>query len=118
MDADRRGGADTNDDVGRRLRRQPPGPVCDEPDGFPPRLADAGQRNVGTTKLFTMLGTYIHKYHGSRYYGKAMNITRRLTAAYDAALATNDLLLMPTTPIKATPLPPADAPRELYVSAR
>src|SRR6266571_4118097 len=62
-----------------------------------------------TTKLFTMLGTYIHKYHGSRYYGKAMNITRRLTAAYDAALATNDLLLMPTTPIKATPLPPADA---------
>ena len=68
-----------------------------------------------TTKLFTMFGTYIHKYYGSRYYGKAMNITRRLTAAYDAALATHDLLLMPTTPIKATPLPPADAPRELYV---
>jgi amidase len=68
-----------------------------------------------TTKLFTMFGTYIRKYHGSRYYGKAMNITRRLTAAYDAALANCDLLLMPTTPIKATPLPPADAPRELYV---
>jgi amidase len=68
-----------------------------------------------TTKLFTMLGTYIHKHHGTRYYGKAMNITRRLTAAYDAALATHDLLLMPTTPIKATPLPPTDAPRELYV---
>ena len=47
MDADRRGGSDTDDDVGRRLRRQPTGPVCDEPDGFPPRLADAGQRNVG-----------------------------------------------------------------------
>ena len=45
-----------------------------------------------TTKLFTMLGTYIHKHHGTRYYGKAMNITRRLTAAYDAALATHDLL--------------------------
>ena len=29
-----------------------------------------------TTKLFTLLGTYIHKHHGSRYYGKAMNITR------------------------------------------
>jgi amidase len=68
-----------------------------------------------TSKLFTMLGTYIRKYYGSRYYGKAMNITRRLTAAYDGALATHDLLLMPTTPIKATPLPPADAPRELYV---
>jgi amidase len=68
-----------------------------------------------TTKLFTMLGTYIHKYHGTRYYGKAMNIARRLTAVYDAALATHDLLLMPTTPIKATSLPPADAPRELSV---
>ena len=56
-----------------------------------------------TTKLFTLFGTYIRQYHGSRYYGKAMNITRRLTAAYDAALAEYDLLLMPTTPIKATP---------------
>ena len=68
-----------------------------------------------TTKLFTMFGTYIRKYYGSRYYGKAMNINRRLIAAYDEALAKYDLLLMPTTPIKATPLPPPDAPRELYV---
>ena len=41
-----------------------------------------------TTKLFTLLGTYIRKYHGSRYYGKAMNITRLLTAAYDQRLGT------------------------------
>jgi amidase len=68
-----------------------------------------------TTKLFTLFGTYIRKHYGSRYYGKAMNVTRRLTAAYDAALGQHDLLLMPTTPIKATPLPPPDAPRELYV---
>lgn len=68
-----------------------------------------------TTKLFTMLGTYIRRYYGSRYYGKAMNQTRLLTAAYDAALGEYDLLMMPTTPIKATPLPPADAPRELQV---
>jgi amidase len=68
-----------------------------------------------TTKLFTMLGTYIREYYGSRYYGKAMNITRSLTAAYDAALATYDLLLMPTTPIKASELPPPDASRELYI---
>ena len=68
-----------------------------------------------TTKLFTVFGTYIRKYYGSRYYGKAMNICRKLTAAYDEALAKYDLLLMPTTPIKATPLPPPDAPRELYV---
>src|ERR671936_850640 len=62
-----------------------------------------------------MVVSYIRKQYGSRYYGKAMNVTRRLTAAYDAALAKHDLLLMPTTPIKATPLPPPDAQRELYV---
>jgi amidase len=68
-----------------------------------------------TTKLFTLLGTYVRRQHGSRYYGKAMNIARRLTAAYDAALARHDLLLMPTTPIKATPLPAPDAAREEIV---
>ena len=47
-----------------------------------------------TTKLMTMLGTYINKQHGSRYYGKAMNLTRLLTAAYDSVLADYDLLLM------------------------
>ena len=62
-----------------------------------------------TTKLFTMFGTYIRRYCGSRYYGKAMNQTRLLTAAYDAALGEYDLLMMPTTPIKATELPPPDA---------
>src|SRR5689334_2813094 len=68
-----------------------------------------------TTKLFTMLGTYINEQHGTRYYGKAMNITRRLTAAYDAALADCDLLLMPTTPMKAQAMPAPGAPREEYV---
>jgi amidase len=62
-----------------------------------------------------MFGTYIRKYYDGSYYGKAMNITRRLTAAYDVALATHDLLLMPTTPMKVTPLPPNDALRELYI---
>jgi amidase len=68
-----------------------------------------------TTKLFTLLGTYIHKHHGSRYYGKAMNITRQLTAAYDAVLAQHDLLLMPTTVMKAQPMPKAGAAREEIV---
>ena len=68
-----------------------------------------------TTKLFTLLGTYIARYHGAHYYGKAVNITRRLRAAYDAVLAEYDLLLMPTLPIKATPLPTPDASRETSV---
>jgi amidase len=69
-----------------------------------------------TMKLFMLLGTYITEQHGFRYYGKAMNITRRLTAAYDAVLANYDLLLMPTVPIKATPLPAPHASREEQIA--
>ena len=65
-----------------------------------------------TTKLFTVFGTYIRNNYGSRYYGKAVNISRQVTAGYDAALAENDLLVMPTTPMKATPLPEPGASRE------
>lgn len=68
-----------------------------------------------TVKLFTLFGSYIREYYGSRYYGKAMNITRQLIAAYDTVLAGHDLLLMPTTPMKAQPLPKPGAPREEVV---
>ena len=64
--------------------------------------------------MLLMFGTYINNTFGPRYYGKALNISRRLTAAYDKALETYDLLLMPTTPMKATPLPAAGAPRRKY----
>ncbi|MET0876801.1 MAG: amidase [Tardiphaga sp.] len=69
-----------------------------------------------TTKMMLMFGTYINNSFGPRFYGKAVNISRRLTAAYDEALASYDLLLMPTTPMKAQPLPAADASREDYVA--
>ncbi|HYL58823.1 MAG TPA: amidase, partial [Candidatus Acidoferrales bacterium] len=69
-----------------------------------------------TLKMFLMLGTYVREHYGSRYYGKAVNIVRRLRAAYDEVLAKYDLLLMPTTPMKATPLPKPDASREEYVT--
>ncbi|CAN5260216.1 amidase [soil metagenome] len=65
-----------------------------------------------TTKLLLLLGTYINNNFGPRFYGKALNISRRVAAAYDAALASYDLLLMPTTPMKATPLPAPGASRE------
>jgi amidase len=69
-----------------------------------------------TTKLFLLLGTYINNSFGPRFYGKAQNISRRLTAAYDKALDSYDLLLLPTTPMKATKLPEAGASREDYVA--
>lgn len=68
-----------------------------------------------TTKLLTVLGTYIKNYYGGRYYGKAVNLSRQLAAAYDKVLAECDLLLMPTVPLKATPLPGPGASREEYV---
>ncbi|HUN39605.1 MAG TPA: amidase, partial [Acetobacteraceae bacterium] len=66
-------------------------------------------------KISMFIGEYFIRHYRGRYYAKAQNIARRLRAAYDAALAKYDLLLMPTLPIKATPLPPADAPLSLYL---
>ena len=66
-------------------------------------------------KSMLILGTHIHREHGSRYYGKALNVIRRVRAAYDTVLRDYDLLLMPTTATTATELPPPDAPLEVYV---
>ena len=66
-------------------------------------------------KITMLLGQYFTKHYRGHFYAKAQNLNRKLRAAYDAALANYDLLLMPTLPMKATPLPPADASRELYI---
>ncbi len=69
-----------------------------------------------TVKLVVLLGQYMQdSYHG-RYYAKAQNLARTLTKAYDDALQSVDLLVMPTLPLKATSIPPADAPREERVA--
>ncbi len=68
-----------------------------------------------TLKITMLLGHYFTKHHRGHYYAKAQNLSRKLRAAYDAALDKYDLLLMPTVPMKATPLPPADASRTLYI---
>ena len=62
-----------------------------------------------------LLGHYFIKHYRGHYYAKAQNLSRKLRAAYNPVLGQHDLLLMPTLPLKATPLPPADAPRELYI---
>jgi amidase len=66
-------------------------------------------------KITMLLGQYFTKHYRGHFYAKAQNLSRKLRAAYDAALANYDLLLMPTLPVKATPLPAADAPRSLYL---
>jgi amidase len=62
-----------------------------------------------TLKSTMLLGHFMVKHHRGHYYAKAQNLVRRLRAAYDAALAYYDLLLMPTLPMVATPLPAEDA---------
>ncbi len=66
-------------------------------------------------KISMFVGEYMLKHHRGHYYAKAQNLSRRLRAAYDAALGQYDLLLMPTMPMKAQPLPPSDAPLALYI---
>ncbi len=67
-----------------------------------------------TLKICMFIGQYYLKQRGGHYYAKAQNLGRKLKGHYDEALQSYDLLLMPTLPLKATPLPPADAPLDLY----
>jgi amidase len=63
-----------------------------------------------TLKNTMLLGHYMTTHYRGHYYAKAQNLVRRLRAAYDATLARYDLLLMPTLPMTATPLPDENAP--------
>jgi amidase len=66
-------------------------------------------------KISMFVGEYMQKQYRGHFYAKAQNLARNLRAAYDDALRKFDLLIMPTTPMKATPLPPPDAPIPLFV---
>ena len=63
-----------------------------------------------TLKNIMLLGHYMATRYRGHYYAKAQNLVRRLRGTYDEALSRYDLLLMPTLPVVATPLPKADAP--------
>jgi amidase len=65
-----------------------------------------------TVKLVLLLGAHFQRAYHGRFYAKAQNLSRTLREAYDAALATNDVLVMPTIPMRATPLPAPDCSRE------
>ncbi len=66
-------------------------------------------------KVSMMVGQYFITHYRGRFYAKAQNLARGTKAAYDKAFEAYDLILMPTLPVKATPLPPADAPLPLYI---
>jgi amidase len=67
-----------------------------------------------TLKISMMAGEYFMKQYRGHFYAKAQNLSRLLKKTYNEALTRHELLLMPTTPMKATPIPPQDAPLALY----
>lgn len=63
-----------------------------------------------TVKLVALGGTYALRNGYGASYAKARNLEGLLSAAYDTALETYDVLVMPTLPITASLIPPPDAP--------
>lgn len=57
-----------------------------------------------TVKFIVLLGKYMAKKYYGRYYAKAHNLVPNLRKAYDDALNKVDILIMPTTPMKAPPI--------------
>ncbi|MQA12647.1 MAG: amidase [Pseudonocardiaceae bacterium] len=69
-----------------------------------------------TVKLVALAGRYSLENYQSRHYAMARNLAYEVRAAYDAALADYDVLVMPTLPITASPIVDEAAPREDYIA--
>ena len=67
-----------------------------------------------TLKICMFVGEYFLRHYRGHYYAKAQNLGRKLKETYNDSLSQYDLFLMPTLPMKATPLPPPDASLALY----
>lgn len=70
-----------------------------------------------TVKLGMLVGEYMSRAYGGRYYGRAHNLARLLADSYDQALARVDILASPTLPFPPPRRPPPNATREEVVSA-
>ncbi len=71
--------------------------------------------DVDDTAILSMLvGEYFQRNYAGYFYAKAQNLSRKLSSEYDTALQEVDLLLMPTTPMTAKPIPPRDTSLSLY----
>ena len=74
------------------------------------RAASRAEEFPHTFRFGLLLGRYTDKAYGGHFHAKAQNQRRLLRAAYDAVLAENDLLLMPTAAMTTSKIPPRDAP--------
>ena len=69
-----------------------------------------------TTKFVMLAGEYMQRQHPGVYYAKAQNLGNVLRAEYDEALADVDLIVMPTTAMRAQPLGSPDAAPLEYIA--
>src|SRR6201999_1768775 len=76
-------------------------------------VADAWSETV---KMAALAGRYSIEEYQARHYAMARNLVPQVRAAYDEALASFDVLVMPTLPIVATPLVAPDDSREIYLA--
>lgn len=71
-----------------------------------------------TVKTVLLFAHVMRERYGVYYSAKAQNLVRELRAEYDAALAQVDILLMPTTPMKALKIPaPGASQAEIMANA-
>lgn len=84
-------------------------------DAFAEGRRARGEQLSQTVKLTVLAGRWMAETYHGRYYAKARNLAQAATAAYNQVLAEHDLLIMPTLPLKATPIPAPDAPLDQYV---
>ncbi|MCF7553551.1 amidase [Pseudonocardia sp. WMMC193] len=77
--------------------------------------AERGAELSKTVKLVAMSGRHTFAVGGGTYYAMAQNLVPEVRAAYDAALADYDVLVMPTLPYTAREIPPADADLGTYL---
>ncbi|PSM18541.1 amidase [Nitratireductor sp. StC3] len=80
-------------------------PVATDLPRFGSQWRRAGDDMSDPLKIMALFGAYSTERYLGHYYAKAQRVRRRLKAAYDEALQSCDLLVMPTLPVTATPLP-------------
>ena len=68
------------------------------------------------TKLLLLLGEYVRRNYGGKFYGKSQNLRRQLRFEYEKAFADYDIIMMPTLPMVSTKLPEKNASDEEIVS--
>ena len=61
-----------------------------------------------SVRIVLFMGAYMTRHYHGRYYAKAQNVRHHLRQAYDEALQSHDILVIPTVPFRASALPPPD----------